>query len=438
MASLKNVRHEKFAQCVASGLSGADAYRQAAEYSGKQADGNAANWMKRPGVRERIEELKAESSARCSLSREAYIRSLVEMYEAKPGDASMDNPRCDVLITRGQKHAVFPQKLAVGAQLSKLVGWDRPTEVRVEAGTELAAFLGGLFAGGGTLGGNNQSACGWQQWRAQQGNKQSRKRRQALTRRQALEAFRDPVWRLSRLYSIRTRDGSVIKFTPRPQQRQIIDLIYRQGCRRIIILKARQLGFSTLLGVICADRLCFGLGQQISLIDQTIEDARQKLRDIVMVAYDSLDPALKRELPITRSNTGELAVKFVRHEEAKTNAMFAGTHARGGANSFLWISEWGVIQATDLARSEEILTGALPSVGDGVCVVETTWKGGRNGHLWSLVKSALETPEEQKGTARLAGRFLPVARRPELQRRGSAPAWRGDCAVFRRVARLGG
>ena len=138
-------------------------------------------------------------------------------------------------------------------------------------------------------------------------------------------------------------------------------------------------------------------GQQISLIDQTIEDARQKLRDIVLVAYDSLDPALKRELPITRSNTGELAVKFVRHEEAKTNAMFAGTHARGGANSFLWISEWGVIQATDLARSEEILTGALPSVGDGVCVVETTWRGGRNGHLWSLVKSALETPEEQKG-----------------------------------------
>ena len=53
------------------------------------------------------------------------------MYGAKPGDASMDNPRCDVLITRGQKHAVFPQKLAVGTQLSKLVGWDRPTEVRL-------------------------------------------------------------------------------------------------------------------------------------------------------------------------------------------------------------------------------------------------------------------------------------------------------------------
>ena len=42
-------------------------YRQAAEYSGKQADGNAANWMKRPGVRERIAELKEANSRRRSL-----------------------------------------------------------------------------------------------------------------------------------------------------------------------------------------------------------------------------------------------------------------------------------------------------------------------------------------------------------------------------------
>lgn len=214
----------------------------------------------------------------------------------------------------------------------------------------------------------------------------------------ALEkALRDPCLRLGSLYSIRTRDGSIIKFHPRPQQQQIINLIYRQGCRRIIILKARQLGMSTCLGVICADRLCFGAGQQISLVDQTQEDSRQKLRDLVGVAYESLDPALKKELPIVRSNTGELAVKFIKHAEAQGNTMFSGTHARGGANSFLWISEWGVIQATDLARSEEILTGALPSVGDGICVIETTWRGGRQGHLWQLVKSALETPEEQKG-----------------------------------------
>jgi hypothetical protein len=29
---------------------------------------------------------------------------------------------------------------------------------------------------------------------------------------EALEAFRDPCWRLGNLYSIRTRDGAIIKF----------------------------------------------------------------------------------------------------------------------------------------------------------------------------------------------------------------------------------
>lgn len=44
-----------------------------------------------------------------------------------------------------------------------------------------------------------------------------------VSEEQALEAFRDPGWRLERLFSIRTRDGSVVKFTPRPQQRTIIE-----------------------------------------------------------------------------------------------------------------------------------------------------------------------------------------------------------------------
>ena len=46
-----------------------------------------------------------EAADKCSLSREAYIKSLVEMYEVKPSEASMDNPRCDVVVVRGQKQA---------------------------------------------------------------------------------------------------------------------------------------------------------------------------------------------------------------------------------------------------------------------------------------------------------------------------------------------
>ena len=210
------------------------------------------------------------------------------------------------------------------------------------------------------------------------------------------DKFRDPIWRISNLYSIRTRDGKVIPFRPRPQQQRVLEMIYRQGLKRIVILKARQLGFSTLLGVICTDQLCWTTGKQLSLIDRTQEDARQKLRDIVALAYDSLHDELKARFIVSRSNAGEFGVRFHEYDAAQTSTLFAGTHARGGANSFLWISEWGYVQCEDLRRSEEILTGALPSAKDGTIIVETTWRGGRGGHLWDIVKKALETSEERK------------------------------------------
>ena len=156
-----------------------------------------------------------------------------------------------------------------------------------------------------------------------------------------LQRFRDPVWRISNLYAIRTRDGKVVPFRPRPQQLQVLQMIYRQGLKRIVILKARQLGFSTLLGIICTDQLCWTTGKQLSLIDRTQENARQKLRDIVALAYDSLHDELKARFIVDRSNAGEFGVRFHEYEAAQTSTLFAGTHARGGANSFLWISRMG-------------------------------------------------------------------------------------------------
>ena len=74
------------------------------------------------------------------------------------------------------------------------------------------------------------------------------------------------------------RGGKVIPFRPRPQQSQVLDMLFRRGLKRIVILKARQIGFSTLFGGICADQLCWNTGKQVSLVDKTQEDARQKLK----------------------------------------------------------------------------------------------------------------------------------------------------------------
>ena len=94
-------------------------------------------------------------------------------------------------------------------------------------------------------------------------------------------------------------------------------MIYRRGLKRIVILKARQIGFSTLLGVICADQLCWNTGKQISLVDKTQEDARQKLKNITVLAYDSLHPEFKDRFVVSRANSGEFGVRFFEYEAAR-------------------------------------------------------------------------------------------------------------------------
>lgn len=199
----------------------------------------------------------------------------------------------------------------------------------------------------------------------------------------------DPLWRLSNLYSIKSAStGAIIPFRPRPQQEAIYNAVYRDNRTRIVIPKARRLGMSTGIGVMLADDIIFHSGRQCSIVDMTQTDATLKLRDICLTAFNSLPEVLRNRYDI-RSNDSLLQVGLKASEDAPS-AIHAGKHARGGTNHKLHISEWGPIQADDPKRSEEILTGAIPSAEHGVAIVETTWKGGRSGHLYDIVKGAME------------------------------------------------
>ena len=82
------------------------------------------------------------------------------------------------------------------------------------------------------------------------------------------------------------------------------------------------------------------------------------------------------------------------YDEAQAEALFAGTAARGGANSFLWIWEWGFV-GKDLRCSEEILTGASPSAKDGIVIVETSWRGGLVGTFGTSSRRRSKRPRSR-------------------------------------------
>lgn len=208
------------------------------------------------------------------------------------------------------------------------------------------------------------------------------------------ERLKDPLWRLGHLYRVKAMgSGKVVPFRPRPEQWEIYRAIHERGLRALVILKARRLGMSTAIDVAAADFALWNEGRQVSIVDQTADDAKRKLDGIVRTAAA---PLLERTGAWTTPDDSREALAFQARGCVKS-VVCAGLRARGGTNHFLHVSEWGPIQAEDARRSEEILTGALPSAEGGLVVVETTWKGGRGGHLWeSVVKPALEMPEADK------------------------------------------
>jgi hypothetical protein len=96
----------------------------------------------------------------------------------------------------------------------------------------------------------------------------------------------------------------------------------------------------------------------------------------------------------------------VGHDTTASN-IYASTGYRGGNCNFLHVSEWGWVQCEDPKRSEEIQTGAIQAARKGQIIVETTWKGGKNGHLWDYMDQSLTTPEEEKHSRSWRHMFFP-------------------------------
>ena len=210
----------------------------------------------------------------------------------------------------------------------------------------------------------------------------------------------DPWWRLTsgHLYKIKTADGrGIIPFEPREEQkvllRKLLDAVQGvkakdPGCpSQQVEIKSRRLGYSTTLGVFVADCLGFRRSFTAQLIDQTADDAAKKMNGIVKVALNAL-MELGWPLVKLKDNDSELTVDALGQEAP--SSFFAGVKGRGGSYDFLWASELGVIQHDDAKRAEEIVTGAFPAARHGVKFVETTWKGGKGGKLWDLIRPTLE------------------------------------------------
>jgi hypothetical protein len=185
-----------------------------------------------------------------------------------------------------------------------------------------------------------------------------------------------PEWRIDNLYWVQDEHGKEVRFVRNEAQRRW------WGQRHVlnVILKARQLGFSTEIALEILDECLFTPNFRAGIIDYNLEEAKKKLKKIKF-AYERLPIDIKERCPLVRENTETV-------EFANGSAIEVGTSHRGGTLQHLHVSEYGKISATRPDKAQEIKTGGFGTVHVGHRVdVESTAEG-TGGEFYEIVQRA--------------------------------------------------
>ncbi len=188
--------------------------------------------------------------------------------------------------------------------------------------------------------------------------------------------FLDPVWRINNLYWIIDKRGRRVLFQPNSAQSDFLQTVGR----RDLILKARQLGFTTLCCIIGLDEALFNDDWRVAIIAHKLDDAKSIFQTKVRYPYDNLHAAIKGRRPTIKDAADELHF-------ANNSSIAVTNSARSGTLQRLHVSEFGKICAQFPNKAREIVTGSFPAAEHGSITIESTAEG-QEGKFFELAQVA--------------------------------------------------
>lgn len=186
-----------------------------------------------------------------------------------------------------------------------------------------------------------------------------------LTKQEIAENIHDKVWRLNNLYWIVDKKGDSIQFKLNPIQQKVIACKHR----RKLILKARQVGMSTLSVLDVLDDTITSKNVASGIVSYSLEHAQHIFKRIIGHALDNFPEELRHTLNIKSRSAREIAFE---------NGSFlrVDTTLRGSTYANVVVSEYGKTCARTPMKAEEVMTGTLNTVPiNGRVIIESTGEG---------------------------------------------------------------
>lgn len=213
---------------------------------------------------------------------------------------------------------------------------------------------------------------------------------------QVVDCLGDWRWRLANLYWIVDESGKKVKFAPNTEQLDLLSNLHSNN----LVLKARQLGFTTLIDILALDQTFFTPNFSSAIIAHGLREAEKIFRNKVKFPWENLPDGVKSLNPPANQTASEFVF-------SNGSSIYVGTSGRSGTLQFLHISEYGKICRRYPEKANEIKTGSLPAVhAGGLIFIESTAEG-TGGHFYDMVKEAEKRGERLPNDMEFKLHFYP-------------------------------
>ncbi len=218
-----------------------------------------------------------------------------------------------------------------------------------------------------------------------------------------VETLADYMSRLRKYYWIVNKEGVEVVFVPNAEQEEL----NRELRRLNVILKARQLGFTTFICLMILDACVFNRNVRAGIIAHTLPDAQAIFRNKILYPYDRLPAEVLEHVTAVKRDGGELIL-------SNGSSIRVGVSMRSATLDYLLVSEYGKICARYPEKAVEIKSGAEQALHKGgVGFIESTAEGA-DGDFYELCRdSQLDLASGVDHPDRYRFHFFPWWRSPE-------------------------
>lgn len=195
------------------------------------------------------------------------------------------------------------------------------------------------------------------------------------------DLIKDKLWRMSNLYFIVTKDGTKELFKMNRAQKHFFEnylidpaAIYH----RHIILKSRQLGFTTFIDIYILDEILFNTNREALIIAHKVQEAAEIFDRKIDFAIRNMAEDVKGAFFKLKRNSAKKIQVVVDYgpEAGSTSSIQVSSSGRSGTYFYVHISEFAKLCLAYPKTAAEVETGTFPAVPfDGFIFIESTAEG---------------------------------------------------------------